>query len=76
MLMTVEELKRLLEERFSDGKVEVWDLTGTSDHFGVDVTSGQFEGLSLIQQHKLVHEACGEHLTAAIHALQIKTRTP
>ena len=76
MLMTIEELKRILQERFSDGEVEVWDLTGTSDHFGVDVTSKDFEGLSLIQQHKLVHEACGEHLTTSIHALQIKTRTP
>ncbi len=76
LLMTIEELKRILQDRFSDAEVEVWDLTGTSDHFHVEVTSREFEGLGLIQQHKLVHAACGEHLTTSIHALEIKTRTP
>lgn len=74
--MTVEQLQTLLEGAFPDGQVKVWDLTGTSDHFGVDVVSPSFAGKSLIEQHKLVHQACGEHLTRAIHALQIKTRTP
>lgn len=76
MLMTVERLRELLQEAFPDGEVEVSDLTGTSDHFGVEITSERFRGLSLIEQHKLVHQACGEHLTTSIHALQIKTRTP
>lgn len=74
--MSVERLKALLEAAFPGGEVKVWDLTGTSDHFGVDVCSASFAGKSLIEQHKLVHAACGEHLTRAIHALQIKTRTP
>ena len=52
------------------------NLTGTSDHFDVDVVSPAFEGMSLVEQHKMVHEACGIHLTTTIHALQIKTRTP
>jgi stress-induced morphogen len=72
--MTVERLQALLEGAFPDGVVKVWDLTGTSDPFGVDVVSPSFQGKSLIEQHKLVHRACGEHLTQAIHALQIKTR--
>lgn len=74
--MTVDDLQELLQAAFPDGVVKVWDLTGTSDHFGVDVVSPSFAGKSLIEQHKLVHQACGEHLTRAIHALQIKTRTP
>ena len=40
------------------------------------IVSNLFEGKSLIEQHKLVHAACGEHLTQAIHALKIKTSTP
>jgi stress-induced morphogen len=75
-MLTVSAVQRLLEESFPEGKVRVIDLTGTSDHFGVEVVSTRFEGLSLIDQHKLVHTAVGEHLTAAIHALDIKTRTP
>lgn len=75
-MLSVTDVKKLLETSFPDGQIRVIDLTGTSDHFGVDVTSTRFEGLSLIEQHKLVHAAVGAHLTEAIHALDIKTRTP
>jgi stress-induced morphogen len=74
--MTVEALKSLLQKSFEDGDVKVFDLTGTSDHFEVQITSSRFAGKSLIEQHKLVHEAVGDHLTRSIHALKIKTRTP
>jgi acid stress-induced BolA-like protein IbaG/YrbA len=38
------------------------------------VVAEQFEGLSMIKQHKLVYGAIQEHLdTGAIHALQLKT---
>ena len=76
MVMTCDELKELLEKKIPEAQVRVTDLTGTSDHFDVDITSPVFEGKSLVEQHKIVHEACGIHLTTTIHALQIKTRTP
>lgn len=76
MLISTSQLKDLLEKEIPDAVVHVRDLTGTSDHFAVDVTSATFEGKSLIDQHKIVHAACGEHLGGAIHALQIKTRVP
>ena len=76
MPMTCAELQSLLEQKIPDSVVKVSDLTGTSDHFDVDVTSPAFEGKSLVEQHKMIHEACGIHLTTTIHALQIKTRTP
>jgi len=75
-MLSTTDVKNLLSESFPDGEIRVIDLTGTSDHFGVEVVSTRFEGLSLIEQHKLVHAAVGEHLTQAIHALDIKTRTP
>ena len=75
-MLSTDEVQEMIEAAFPDGKVHVHDLTGTSDHFGVEVVSERFEGLSLIEQHKLVHAAVGEHLTEAIHALQIKTSTP
>ena len=74
--MTPEMLKHLLEQAFTGDQVKVFDLTGTSDHFEVQIVSEQFAGKSLIEQHKLVHAACGEHLTTTIHALKIKTSTP
>ena len=76
MVMTCRALKELLEQNLPGATVQVTDLTGTSDHFGVHVISTAFAGKSLVDQHKLVHAACGPHLTTTIHALQIKTQTP
>lgn len=76
MLLSTSQLKVILEREIPEAVVHVRDLTGTSDHFGVDVTSPVFDGKSIIDQHKIVHAACGDHLGGAIHALQIKTRVP
>lgn len=75
-MLTTQDVKQLIEAGIEDARAEVADLTGTSDHFSVRVTSPAFAGKSLIEQHKLVHEALGEHLTTTIHAVDIKTYTP
>jgi stress-induced morphogen len=38
--------------------------------------SPAFEGLSLLEQHEMVYDALGEHMTTDIHALELTTRTP
>jgi stress-induced morphogen len=55
--------------------VEVKDLTGTSDHFHIRVTSPAFEGKSLLDQHKMVQKSLGRFLGQEIHAVEIKTIT-
>ena len=75
-MLSTEDVKKLVEAGIPDSTVEVGDLTGTSDHFAVTVTSPAFAGKSRIEQHKMVHRALGEHLTTTIHAVQIKTSTP
>jgi len=45
-------------------------------HFRAVVVSPAFEGRSLVQQHQLVYDALGEHMTTDIHAMEIKTYTP
>ena len=67
-MMTAEHLRSLLEESIPDSKARVTDLTGTMDHYAVDVVSPVFAGKSLIEQHKIVHAAVGEYLTNEIHA--------
>jgi stress-induced morphogen len=78
VFMTTSDLQKLLEQHFEDSQVRVWDLTGTSDHFGVEIVAPAFAGRSLVEQHKLVHAAVAEHMGDGkpIHALQIKTRAP
>jgi stress-induced morphogen len=74
--MSVETLQSLLERAFPDAaQVEVQDRTGGGDHFQVNVTSGRFAGLSLVEQHRLVYEALSEPLgDGTIHELRIKTK--
>ena len=69
-------LEPLLRAAFPDASVvEVVDRTGGGDHFHVTVVSGQFEGLSLVEQHKLVYAALAELLAdGTIHELRITTR--
>ena len=74
--MEPESVKELIANCIPDAKIEVIDTTGTKDHFSAVVISSSFEGLSLIDQHKQVYKAVGEHMTKEIHALQLKTFSP
>jgi stress-induced morphogen len=69
-------LETLLRNSFPDAsEVAVEDRTGGGDHFQVTVSSGRFDGLSLVEQHRLVYEALAEPLAdGSIHELRIKTR--
>ncbi len=71
-----ERLERLLRDAFPDAShVSVVDRTGGGDHFQVEVASPRFEGLSLVEQHRLVYDALAEPLAdGTIHELRIKTR--
>ena len=69
-------LEALLREAFPDAaELSVTDRTGGGDHFHVRVTSARFDGLSLVDQHKLVYEALADPLAdGTIHELRITTR--
>jgi stress-induced morphogen len=69
-------LRSLLQHAFPEAsELDVLDRTGTGDHFQVVLTSSRFEGLSLIDQHKLVYAALAEPLAdGTIHELRIKTK--
>jgi stress-induced morphogen len=74
--MSVELLRSLLENAFpKPSEIRVEDRTGGGDHFQVTVTSPSFDGLSLLEQHRLVNEALAEPLRdGTIHELRIKTK--
>jgi stress-induced morphogen len=55
--------------------VDVEDRTGGGDHFQVTVVSSEFDGLSLLDQHRRVNEALAVPLAdGSIHELRIKTK--
>jgi stress-induced morphogen len=69
-------LQALLEGAFPDAhELSVIDRTGGGDHFQVTVASERFDGLSLVDQHRLVYAALEAPLTdGTIHELRIKTK--
>ena len=53
----------------------VSETTGGGDHFHVTVGSSTFEGLSLVEQHRLVNRAlAGPLADGSIHELRITTK--
>jgi stress-induced morphogen len=73
---TASELQDRIAAALPGAEVSVEDLTGGGDHFRAEVVSDRFEGLSLIQQHKLIYDVFGDEVGGPIHALSIKTSTP
>lgn len=74
--MATDRLRSLLEQAFPDAnELSVEDRTGGGDHFLVTVTSARFDGLPLLEQHRLVNDALAEPLRdGTIHELRIKTK--
>ena len=72
---TTQELKERIEEALPGSQVAVEDLTGGGDHFRAEVVSDRFDGLSRIEQHRLVYDVFGNEVGGPIHALSIKTLT-
>ena len=70
------ELENRIAAALPGAQVRVEDLTGGGDHFRAEVVSDRFEGLSRIQQHKLIYDVFGDEVGGAIHALSIRTQTP
>ena len=71
-----ERLESLLRDAFPDAEeLSVADRTGGGDHFHVTLASMRFDGLSLVDQHRLVYDALAAPLAdGTIHELRIKTR--
>jgi stress-induced morphogen len=71
-----ERLESLLHDAFPEAaELSVDDRTGGGDHFQVTVTSPRFDGLPLLEQHRLVNEALAAPLAdGTIHELRIKTK--
>jgi stress-induced morphogen len=69
-------IRAILVDAFpAAAELSVEDRTGTGDHFQVVVTSADFDGLSLLDQHRRVNEAlAGPLADGSIHELRIRTR--
>ena len=76
--MDADRIASLIEKALPDAHVEVSTRTDhpEDDHYEALVVSTAFEDASLVEQHQLVYDALGEHMTTDIHALELRTFTP
>ena len=78
--MSIETIKQKIEKAFPGAKVELFDTA--SQHIGHNsglhlktiIEFDGFNGKTLIEQHKLIHEVLKEELGNEIHALSIETK--
>jgi stress-induced morphogen len=71
------EIEGMIAAALPGASVEVVDETGAGDHLRATVAAPQFEGLSRIDQHRLVKAAVKERFEdGTIHALSVKTTIP
>jgi stress-induced morphogen len=75
MPVDLEELRAMIEAALPGASVEVSDEDGGGQHLRAEVTAPQFEGLTRIQQHRLVKAAVKPRFDdGTVHALSVKTQ--
>ncbi|MDH3641790.1 MAG: BolA/IbaG family iron-sulfur metabolism protein [Gammaproteobacteria bacterium] len=80
--MIEEQINEQLDARFELEHLEVVNESGghnvapgSETHFKVVLVASEFEGLRLLQRHRLVNETLAAELAGGVHALAIHTYT-
>ena len=74
MALPIEEIKKLISSSIPDASIEIKDLMGDSNHYSATIESKIFNGLSKIEQHKLVYKSLKGKMGNELHALSITTK--
>ena len=73
----IKKIKSSIQNALPGSEVYVRDPMNDNTHFTAIVISKQFEGISLVDQQKLVMKALkNEFDSNLVHALELKTFTP
>jgi BolA protein len=77
------EIERKLREKLTPVVLDVVNESsmhsvppGSETHFKVTVVSGEFEGKSAVERHRLVYAILDDELRGGVHALTLTSRTP
>lgn len=75
-MISLGEIRSIIEAALPGAMVQVQDLTGEGNHFEAVVVSAAFTGKGLVERHRLVYAPLQEAMAERIHALALKTYTP
>ena len=73
MALPIEEIKKLILSSIPDATIEIKDLMGDNNHYSAIIKSKMFNGLSRIEQHKLVYKSLKGKMGNELHALALTT---
>ncbi len=72
--MDTHSIEALIKRSIPGADVSIQDVRGDGLCLSATVVCPNFAGKPLVEQHRMVHAALGEHIGETIHALLIKTR--
>ena len=75
MPISKEDLEKYIKDSIPDSIITIEDLRGDGDHYSATVVSKTFEGISKIEQHKMVYNSLKGKMGNELHALMLKTKT-
>ncbi len=72
-MVTPELVKQWIESGLAGSVAEV---EGDGRHFNAVVVCAEFQGRSMLEQHRMVYDGLGDKMDETIHALSLQTYTP
>ena len=73
MALSINEIKEMITESIPDATIEIKDLVGDNNHYSAKISSKIFNGISKIEQHKLIYKSLKGKMGNELHALSITT---
>jgi len=73
MAISIKEIEEMITASIPDATVEIKDLVGDNNHYSAKISSKIFNGISKIEQHKLVYKSLKGKMGNELHALSITT---
>ena len=57
MALSIKEITDLIKGSIPDATIEIKDLMGDNNHYSAKISSKLFNGLTRLEQHKLVYKS-------------------
>ena len=67
------EITKMIIDEIPDASIEIKDLMGDNNHYSAIIKSKIFNGMSKIEQHKLVYKSLKGKVGNELHAFTITT---
>jgi len=65
--MLKEDIEDRLIKLFPDSQIKIINMTTEDNHFSITIISDLFNGLSLIERHKLIYQEFKKEIPTSIH---------